>query len=186
LARSMIMKTVDHFLPLADKIILAGIPGNHGEMSRSSKGQVFTNRLDNSDIMHLQICEEIMNANKERYSKVSVLVPDSFHQVLDIKGKKVAWTHGHMTGNSGSNPEIKIENWWKGQMYGFLPSGSAEILVTGHYHHFRAKYQGDRAWFQAPSLDKSIDFTERTGLWSHPAVLTFTINNKGWDHIKLL
>ena len=186
LARSMIMKTIDTFLPLADKLILAGIPGNHGEMSRSSKGQVFTNRLDNSDIMHFQICKEIMDANKERYKKVRVEVPDNFHQVLEIKGKKVAWTHGHMTGNSGTNPEIKIENWWKGQMYGFLPSGEAEILITGHYHHFRAKYQGDRAWFQSPSLDRSIDFTQRTGLWSHPAVLTFTINEKGWANVQLL
>ena len=186
LARSMIMKTVDTFLPLADKLILAGIPGNHGEMSRSSKGQVFTDRLDNSDIMHFQICEEIMNANKQRYKKVKVVVPDNFHQVLEIKGKKVAWTHGHMTGNSGTNPEVKIENWWKGQMYGFLPSGEAEILVTGHYHHFRAKYQGDRAWFQSPSLDRSIDFTQRTGLWSHPAVLTFTVNEKGWANVELL
>ena len=52
LARSMIMKTVDTFLPLADKLILAGSPGNHGEASRSQKGQVVTNRLDNTDTMH--------------------------------------------------------------------------------------------------------------------------------------
>ncbi len=185
LARSMIMKTVDTFLPLADKLTLAGVPGNHGEMSRSSKGQVLTNRLDNSDTMHLQICQEIMNANPERYKSVSVEIPDGFHQVLTIKGKTCAWTHGHMSG-SGNNPEAKIENWWKGQMFGHLPSGLAEILITGHYHHLRSKQQGNRTWFQAPSLDKSIDFTERTGLWSYPGVLSFTVNNKGWDNLKIL
>ena len=185
LARSMIMKTIDTFLPLADKLILAGCPGNHGEMSRSSKGQVYTNRLDNSDTMHLQICEEIMSANKQRYKSVRVEVPEGFHQVLDIKGKTCGWTHGHMTGGSG-NPENKIENWWKGQMYGHLPAGNCEILITGHYHHFRSKQQGNRTWFQSPSLDKSIDFTERSGLWSHPGVLTFTVNKKGWDNLKIL
>ena len=185
LARSMIMKTIDTFLPLADKLVLAGCPGNHGEMSRSSKGQVYTNRLDNSDTMHLQICEEIMSANKQRYKSVRVEVPDGFHQVLDIKGKTCGWTHGHMTGGSG-NPENKIENWWKGQMYGHLPAGNCEILITGHYHHFRSKQQGNRTWFQSPSLDKSIDFTERSGLWSHPGVLTFTVNKKGWDNLKIL
>jgi len=185
LARSMIMKTVDTFLPLADKLTLAGVPGNHGEMSRSSKGQVLTNRLDNSDTMHLQICQEIMNANPERYKSVSVEIPDGFHQVLTIKGKTCAWTHGHMAG-SGNNPEAKIENWWKGQMFGHLPSGLAEILITGHYHHLRSKQQGNRTWFQAPSIDKSIDFTERTGLWSHPGVLTFTVNKKGWDNLKIV
>lgn len=185
LARSMIMKTIDTFLPLADKLVLAGCPGNHGEMSRSSKGQVYTNRLDNSDTMHLQICQEIMGANKQRYKSVSVEIPDGFHQVLDIKGKTCGWTHGHMTGGSG-NPENKIENWWKGQMYGHLPAGNCEILITGHYHHFRSKQQGNRTWFQSPSLDKSIDFTERSGLWSHPGVLTFTVNEKGWDNLKIL
>ena len=90
-----------------------------------------------------------------------------------------------MSGGSG-NPETKIENWWKGQMYGHLPSGEAEILVTGHYHHFRSKQQGNRTWFQTPSLDKSIDFTSRTGLWSHPGVLTFTVNKKGWDNLAIL
>ncbi len=185
LARSMIMKTIDTFLPLADKLVLAGCPGNHGEMSRSSKGQVYTNRLDNSDTMHLQICQEIMSANKQRYKSVKVEIPDGFHQVLDIKGKTCGWTHGHMTGGSG-NPENKIENWWKGQMYGHLPAGNCEILITGHYHHFRSKQQGNRTWFQSPSLDKSIDFTERSGLWSHPGVLTFTVNKKGWDNLKIL
>ena len=186
LARSMIMKTIDTFLPHADKLILAGAPGNHGEMSRTSKGQVATSRLDNSDTMHLQICEEIMSANKERYKNVTVEVPDGFHQVMTIKSIPCGWTHGHMTGGSGGNPENKIENWWKGQMYGFLPMSAVQILITGHYHHFRAKQQGDRTWFQSPSLDKSIDFTARSGLWSHPGVLTFTVNKKGWDNLKIL
>jgi hypothetical protein len=185
LARSLIMKTIDTFLPLADKLVLAGVPGNHGEMSRSAKGQVTTNRLDNSDTMHLEICGEIMKANPERYKKVRVEVPTGFHQVLDIKGIKTGFTHGHMSGGSG-NAENKIENWWKGQMYGFLPAGECEILVSGHYHHFRAKQQGDRTWFQSPSLDKSIDFTARSGMWSHPGVLTFTINKKGWDNLRIV
>ncbi len=60
------MKTIDTFLPLADNLVLAGVPGNHGEMSRSAKGQVTTNRLDTSDTMHLEICGEIMKANPER------------------------------------------------------------------------------------------------------------------------
>lgn len=185
LARSMMMKTVETFLPHADKLVLAGCPGNHGEVSRTSKGQVSTSRLDNSDTMHIQICEEIMKANPERYKKVKVIVPDGFHQVMKIKSISCAWLHGHMSAGSG-NAEAKIENWWKGQMYGKLDTKDVSILISGHYHHFRAKQQGDRTWFQSPSLDKSIDFTERTGNWSHPGVLTFTVNKKGWDNLKIL
>ena len=185
LARSMMMKTVETFLPHADKLVLAGCPGNHGEVSRTSKGQVSTSRLDNSDTMHIQICEEIMKANPDRYKKVKVVVPDGFHQVMKIKSISCAWLHGHMSAGSG-NAEAKIENWWKGQMYGKLDTKDVSILISGHYHHFRAKQQGDRTWFQSPSLDKSIDFTERTGNWSHPGVLTFTVNKKGWDNLKIL
>ena len=185
LARSMMMKTVETFLPHADKLVLAGCPGNHGEVSRTGKGQVSTSRLDNSDTMHIQICEEIMKANLDRYKKVKVIVPDGFHQVMKIKSISCAWLHGHMSAGSG-NAEAKIENWWKGQMYGKLDTKDVSILISGHYHHFRAKQQGDRTWFQSPSLDKSIDFTERTGNWSHPGVLTFTVNKKGWDNLKIL
>jgi len=184
LARKLIMKTVDTFLPYANKIILSGVPANHGEMSRSGKGQVVTTRLDNSDTMHIEICGEIMEQNP-RYKKVSVSVPSGFHHTLDIKGIKVAFTHGHMTAG-GSGPEGKIMKWWQGQMFGELPAGEADILITGHYHHPRMLQQGARTWFQCPSIDASIDFTARTGMWSKPGVLTFTIDKDGWDNYKIV
>ena len=177
------MKTVDNFLPHADKIILGGVPGNHGEF-RSTKGSVTTNRLDNSDTMHLEICGEIMKKNL-RYKKVEVQVADGFHQVFDIFGKKVAITHGHMT-TGGAGPEGKIIKWWQGQMFGWLPSGEAEILITGHYHHPRLMQQGKRTWIQCPSIDASDDFTARTGLWNEPGVLTLTIDKNGWDNLKII
>ena len=102
--------------------------------------------------------DEIFKGNPKRYKKVKVIIPESYHLTLEVKGQTMAFTHGHMTSGSG-NAENKIEQWWKGQMYGWLPVGQASILVTAHYHHFRAKTQGDRHWFQCPSLDKSIDFT---------------------------
>ena len=116
LARSMMMKTVETFLPHADKLILAGCPGNHGEVSRTSKGQVSTSRLDNSDTMHIQICDEIMKANKERYKKVKVIVPDGFHQVMKIKSISCAWLHGHMISCSGNSFSISVI-WWFGPRF---------------------------------------------------------------------
>ena len=50
----MVLEVLDGLLSLAPKIILGGVPGNHGE-NRTSKGQVSTNRLDNSDTAQLQI-----------------------------------------------------------------------------------------------------------------------------------
>ena len=184
LARKLIMKTVDTFLPYANKIVLSGVPANHGEMARSGKGQVVTSRLDNSDTMHLQICQEIMEQNP-RYDKVTVSLPEGFHHTVDIKGLTVGFTHGHMH-SGGTGPEGKIMKWWQGQMFGDFPVGDAEILITGHFHHPRMMQQGNRTWFQCPSIDASLDFTARTGMWSKPGVLTFTIDKDGWDNYKIV
>ena len=184
LARKLIMKTVDTFLPYANKIILSGVPANHGEMSRSGKGQVVTTRLDNSDTMHIEICGEIMEQNK-RYDKVTVSIPEGFHHTLDIKNLKVGFSHGHMH-QGGQGPEGKIMKWWQGQMFGDFPVGDAEILITGHFHHPRMMQQGNRTWFQCPSIDASIDFTARTGMWSKPGVLCFTVDKDGWDNYKIV
>ncbi len=184
LARKLIMKTVDTFLPYANKIVLSGVPANHGEMSRSSKGQVVTNRLDNSDTMHIEICGEIM-AQNPRYKKVSVSIPEGFHHTLTIKNLTLAFSHGHMHAG-GSGPEGKIMKWWQGQMFGHLPPGEADILITGHFHHPRLMQQGNRTWMQCPSIDASTDFTARTGMWSKPGVLCFTISKEGWDNYKIV
>jgi len=101
----MIMKTVDTFLPVVDKITLCGIGGNHGEMTRAAKGQVLSTRLDNSDMMHFEVCQEIMAQNK-RYKNVKVILPTDYHHLLEIKGIGVAITHGHMT-TGGAGPEGK-------------------------------------------------------------------------------
>ena len=38
----------------------------------------------------------------------------------------MAFTHGHTSTGSGNMK--KIESWWKGQMYGFLPPGNAILI----------------------------------------------------------
>jgi hypothetical protein len=114
-----------------------------------------------------------------------VSLPEGFHHTVDIKGLTVGFTHGHMH-SGGTGPEGKIMKWWQGQMFGDFPVGDAEILITGHFHHPRMMQQGNRTWFQCPSIDASIDFTARTGMWSKPGVLTFTIDKDGWDNYKIV
>ena len=73
------LEVLDGLLGLAPKIILGEYQCNHGE-NRTSKGQVSTNRLDNSDTAQLQIVGEIING-RERYKHVQVVVPDDYHLV---------------------------------------------------------------------------------------------------------
>ena len=183
LTRVMILEILDAFLGQAESIVLGGVPGNHGE-NRSGKASVMTNRLDNADTACIQIVGEIIKG-RERYKHVKVVVPDDFHLALEVFGKRIAFTHGHMT-TGGGDIWGKIEKWWKGQMYGWLPAGMCEVLVTGHYHHLRVVEQLGRAWFQAPSLDQSDEFKARTGNMSRNGVLSFTLNTDGWNNLKIL
>ena len=183
LTRLMVMEILDGLLALAPKIVLGGVPGNHGE-NRTSKGQVSTNRLDNSDTAQLQIVGEII-AGRERYKHVKVVIPDDFHLVLKAKDVTIGFTHGHMT-SGGGDAWLKMEKWWKGQMYGWLPAGSATILVSGRFHHLRVVEQKGRTWIQAPSLDCSDEFEARSGFGTKQGILTFTVSKGGWDNLRIL
>jgi len=183
LTRVMVLEVLDGLLGMAPHIVIGGVPGNHGE-NRTSKGQVSTNRLDNSDTAQLQIVGEIIKG-RPRYEHVKVVIPEDFHMVLEVKGHHIGFTHGHMTAGGG-DPWLKMEKFWKGQMYGWLPIGGASILVSGHFHHLRVVEQKGRTWIQAPSLDESHEFTARSGFGTKQGVLTFTVNKTGWDNLRVL
>ena len=71
----------------------------------------------------------------------------------------MGFTHGHLTAGGGT-PAKKIENWWKGQMFGLNeagdnPVGVARMIVHGHYHHFTAVQQGGRTIMGVPAMSPS-------------------------------
>ena len=116
---------------------------------------------------------------------MKTVIPNDFYLTLDIKGQRLTFYHGHMTGGGG-NIENKIMNWWKNQGHARIPSGSADILVTGHYHHLRVLVERGRTWFQSPSLDTSKELEARMGLTTSHGILTFTVSENGWDNLKIL
>ena len=183
IARLMIIEVLDGLLKLAPKIVIGGVPGNHAEY-RSGKAQVSTTRLDNSDSAMFQIVGEII-ADRERYKHVKTVVPDDFYLTLEVKDKRVTFFHGHMTGGGG-NAETKLINWWKNQAMARLPAGTADLLITGHYHHLRVLTERGRTWIQSPSLDTSKELEARLGLTTSHGILTFTLSKNGWDNLKIL
>jgi len=183
LARLMIIEVLDGLLKLAPKIVIGGVAGNHSEY-RSGKASVSTTRLDASDSAMFQIIGEIIS-DRERYKHVKTVVPDDFYLTLEVKGKRVTFYHGHMTGGGG-NAETKLMNWWKNQAMARLPSGTADLLVTGHYHHLRVLTERGRTWIQSPSCDTSKELEARLGLTTTHGILTFTLSKSGWDNLKVL
>lgn len=102
---------------------------------------------------------------------------------LDIGGTVLGLVHGNQFG-----PGRAVE-WWAKQAHGGQPVGTADVLITGHYHAFRAQTTGrnpysGRAkwWLQAPTLDNGSDwFRNVQGDDSSPGLLVFDATADGFD-----
>jgi len=186
-ARRLLWKIVKNFADQNYTVILSGVTSNHGQ-NRSGKQSLTTEELDNLD---LQILEQVGDlAYESSYKNIKVVVPDSPHLLLDVKGYAMGFTHGHLTAGGGT-PAKKIENWWKGQMFGLNeagdnPVGVARMIVHGHYHHFTAVQQGGRTIMGVPAMSPSDDFQTRTGYSTSMGVVTMTVTKDGWDNLKIL
>ena len=186
-ARRLLWKIVKNFADQNYKVVLSGVTSNHGQ-NRSGKQSLTTEELDNLD---LQILEQVGDlAYESTYKNIKVVVPDSPHLLLDVKGYAMGFTHGHLTAGGGT-PAKKIENWWKGQMFGLNeagdnPVGVARMIVHGHYHHFTAVQQGGRTIMGVPAMSPSDDFQTRTGYSTSMGVVTMTVTKDGWDNLKIL
>lgn len=103
--------------------------------------------------------------------------------VLDIRGTVLGVVHGNQFAPNGATL------WWGKQIHGGQPIGSADILVTGHYHVLtvlptgRNPYTGrSKYWLQCPTVDNGSDwFRNLQGQDSDPGLLIFSIDDEGFS-----
>jgi predicted phosphodiesterase len=193
--RRLLLGFVDETLAEVPRIVLAAVPGNHGENRRD--GKAFTNpATDNDDLTTVETVGEILAANPDRYGHVSVYVARDYTMALDIHGVTVAFTHGHVQKRSGHAAQV-MEDWWKGQVMGrpFDPAHSpadADILVCGHRHHLVVSEATGRTLIQCPAMDPGSHwYTAGTGRHSPSGLLTFGVGreaygSRGWGDIEVL
>ncbi|MFF9901237.1 hypothetical protein [Streptomyces longispororuber] len=136
----------------------------------------------------IEVMSQIADAyarNQDAYGHVSFVMPERWRDTvsLDVAGRIVGLAHGHQY----ARPE-KAGDWWRGQTFGRQPVADADILITGHFHHFRAQQVGDgRLWIQAPTLDNGSDWhTVRSGEVSASGLLVFSVGPDGWDDLRIL
>ena len=179
LARHLIFSLIDALAPLAERIVVAAVGGNHGEDRRN--GKAYTDFGDNDDVAVFEQVAEILAVNPREYGHVSVVVPDKqLTLTLNIGGQIVGLAHGHQQ-------QRGAKEWWKGQAFGMQPVGDATILFTGHFHHLIIEQDGPRTHFQCPTMDAGSQwFEEQTGMASAAGVLTVRITPDGWGDLQIL
>jgi hypothetical protein len=136
----------------------------------------------------IEVMSQVADAyarNSDAYGHVSFVMPERWRDTvsLDVAGKIVGLSHGHQY----PRPE-KAGDWWRGQTFGRQPVADADILITGHYHHFRTQQMGNgRLWIQAPTLDNGSDwYAVRSGEVSTSGLLVFSVGPEGWDDLRIL
>lgn len=188
-ARRLWLRAVDVAAPLAERVVIAGVPGNHGENRRDGKS--FTTWTDNDDLAVIEETAEICAANPERYGHVSAVLARDLTLVLGVSGVNVGLAHGHQFGRGGGHAAGKAEKWWTGQIMGRQPIADADILVTGHLHHLVVAESSGRTHIQCPAQDGgSYWWTAQTGQHSPAGQLMFGVGRaygaRGWGDLDIV
>ena len=170
---------------LGAPMVVSAVAGNHGEHRKD--GKAFTGPGDNDDLAVVEQVAEVLQANPDAFGHVGFHIPDDrLEVVLDIGGKRVGFHHGHIAG-SGSTPQQKQQKWWQAHAFQQSLLGDADVLVTGHYHHLSVVDHGPRVHFQCPAMDGGSRWWEdRGGGRSATGTLTFTVDQAGWDRLRVL
>jgi hypothetical protein len=175
--RRLLTKAITSWAKMFNEVIVLAVPGNHGE-NRNASGKSFTTRGDNDDVAAFEMVAEILSANQEAYGHVRFIIPeDEISVIVEVSDTYIGFAHGHVTSN-GADPQKKIKEWWKSQTFTNNPIGHANILITGHYHHFSViEHDNDKIHMQCPAMDGGSEwFKDLTGVDSRPGTLTFVID----------
>ena len=167
-ARRLLLSQIKAFAPLADRIIVAVVNGNHDEVSRQVS-------LDPAEGWNTEIASSVQDACAENndLSHVEFRFPAKDHQTLavDVNGTMLGLFHGHQTGRD-------VLKYLSEQAAGQTPLGGCDVWLSGHYHSYRSMDVGGRFWAQCPTVDPgSAWYRDRRGLESNPGILTMVIGS---------
>ena len=186
ITRELITHAIDELSPLFDAFTVATVGGNHGQVRND--GKVLTDSADNDDVVAFEAVREAFT--RAGQTDIDWVIPQGELSIpLELGGVKLGMTHGDLF-RTGASPALKAKNWWSGQEFGFQPIYGAQILLSGHYHHFLSNTYGHRTAFQTPAMDPGSQWwNNSTGEDSPAGALTMRLDATeplGWDDVRIL
>ena len=167
--RRVFMETVSRFAPLADKVYLDVVSGNHDEAQR----QVNTYPGDGWATECATAVADALEMNPAAYGHVEVRIPDKWsgHMTVPVGDTNVTIVHGHQFGR-----ESNAMRWWQEQTFGGHNPGAAQLLQNGHFHEVSLQRNGDRTRVQSATFDCGSDwFREKRGVGNTRGALVYLL-----------
>lgn len=179
--RRLLLEIARKFAPLAERVIIPVVPGNHDEAVRT--GDKMSTRYDDSfAIEAASAVADALALQPDGFGHVSFVFPqkDELTVTLNIEGTIVGFAHGHQTRG-------KTHDWWAKQAHGLQPIGDATLLMTAHYHHLRIEQTGAKTHIQIPALDGgSTWFRHATGADAPAGAVTLLVGDGAWRDLAVL
>lgn len=172
LTRAVMTHALLTFAPLAEKVTMVAVPGNHGETTRfAGKG---VTRYDDSHDTDALIAVQEAAAMSERFGHVEFYAPgtDELTVTLDLAGTITGHAHGHQF-----RPGQHFK-WWGEQAFGESPLAGATLLLLGHLHHELIEGNGKRLVLQVPALEsESTWYRHARGVNGNPGIVVAITKN---------
>lgn len=178
--RRILWSWIEALAPLTDNLVVIAVPSNHCRVRQGKNA--LGDALDDWGIEALAQVADIAAVNPDAYGHVSFHIPAEHeeHVLYELAdGKVLGVIHGHQVGKADALPEFLKKNSRRG-------IGQADIVVAGHFHHFRGIAFGDDQYlFVCPTMDGGSSWFQYSGERSRPGVLSFSVDADGWHSVHI-
>lgn len=187
----LLVEQVRHYAPLAPRLIVPIIGGNHDEEARNPDG---LEHHSWATFAAKQLRRTLSMAGPA-YEHVRIVTParGEMTLALDLGGVVNGFGHGHY------HAPGKGHEWLAGQTNGLQLIGEARIMWEAHHHHLAVTQRGIKTHIQTPALEgESRWWRHRKGEQSPPGMVTALVGEHlgrpvtfrdghtvrtGWDHL---
>lgn len=170
--RRVMYYAVERLAPWTNELIMAAVPGNHGEAQRIG-GKGVTRYDDNHDVEALNaVAEAISLSSNPDFEHVHFLVPERDEISLAVEVGGITWGLVH---GDKYRPGKHFE-WWEQQAFHGGPVAGADILCGGHYHYLLVQEQGRKLFIQVPTLGTDgMWWSHQHGARPHPGIVVVPV-----------
>src|SRR5690606_25079297 len=121
--RRLMLHQVRRFAPLAERVVVPVVPGNHDEAFRVGDSMA-TTYDDSWAIEGASAVQDAIDLDPGTYGHVEFIYPrhDELTIAHDVAGVRLGYAHGHQWGAPNN-----VRSWWRDEAFGRNPVGDADL-----------------------------------------------------------